>query len=149
MRSVRRSWCPFWRRWASTPRRTSTSCLAPDSQVPTSRTPYLNAPGTRKSATWIGVWFVFSYTISWEPCPSWFLGWTVPLRKPLFAAYSGFWVQLQNFFVLHQGVAIYSPSGQFAKLHQIQWRSSQTAHRRQVQGEQLEVHLQPAAWVLF
>lgn len=47
-RSVRRSWFPFWRRWASTRRRTSTLCLAPDSQVPTSRTPYPSALGTRK-----------------------------------------------------------------------------------------------------
>lgn len=48
MRSVRRSWCLFSKRWASTLKRTSTSCLALDSQVPTSRTPYPNALGTRK-----------------------------------------------------------------------------------------------------
>ncbi len=40
-------------------------------------------------------------------------------------------------FVLHQGFAIYCPSGQLAKLHQIQWWTSQTTYRRQVQGEQL------------
>lgn len=50
MKSVRRSWCPFWRRWDSTPRRTSTSCRARASQVPTSRSPSPNAPGTCKSA---------------------------------------------------------------------------------------------------
>lgn len=50
MKSVRRSWCPFWKRWASTPRRTSTSCRAQGSQVPTSRSPSPSAPGTRKSA---------------------------------------------------------------------------------------------------
>ena len=53
MKSVRRSWCPSWRRWASTPRRTSTLCLALDSQVPTSRTPYLSASGTRKWTLWM------------------------------------------------------------------------------------------------
>lgn len=41
-------------------------------------------------------------------------------------------------FVLHQGFAIYFPSGQLAKLHQIQRWTSQTTDRRQVQGEQLE-----------
>lgn len=50
------------------------------------------------------------------------------------------------FYFSQQGFAIYCPSGQFAKLHQIKWRTCQTTDRRQVQGEQLEAFHSHLSW---
>lgn len=50
MRSVRRNWCHFWRRWASTQRKTFTSCRALGWRGPTWRSRQICAPGTRKSS---------------------------------------------------------------------------------------------------
>lgn len=51
-RSVRRNWCRFWRRSASTPEKTFISCHVQDWRGPTWRSRSSTAPGTRK-CEWI------------------------------------------------------------------------------------------------
>lgn len=148
MRSVRRSWCLFSKRWASTLRRTFISCLALDSQVPTSRTLYLNVLGTRKSP--------LCYC-STEPQSDLWFAHTWSYIRAMAVTVRGLnqnqdvWLQIIcyltsvapflihrelhdnltdnqasffpphlrfSFLFLHQGIAIYFPFGQFAKLHQ-------------------------------